>query len=110
MGDAIERLTRWRDVGDGPISYTAGSGDFAKDVTEALAEIERLRERNAEHEARYDALEAKEEYHKQDAERLRTICRNISSGLRGPYATREDMWKLADSAFCDEQIAERTDG
>lgn len=42
-------------------------------ITHRDAEIERLRERNTEHEARYDALEAKEQYHKRDAERLRTF-------------------------------------
>lgn len=30
--------------------------------------------------------------------RLRHICKTISTGLRGQYASREDMWKLAESA------------
>jgi hypothetical protein len=38
----ITNLKRWRDVGDGPISYTAGSKQFADDVIVALAEISRL--------------------------------------------------------------------
>lgn len=30
--------------------------------------------------------------------RLQAICKTIASGLRGKYATRDDMAKLADSA------------
>src|SRR3989304_4437550 len=40
---AIERLKRWREVGDGPISYTAGSKQFADDVIVLLVEVDRLR-------------------------------------------------------------------
>ena len=32
MSGAIERLIRWRDVGDGPTSYTAGNIHFGSDV------------------------------------------------------------------------------
>jgi hypothetical protein len=40
---ALERLNRWRDGKlPMPISYTAGSDAFGRDVTEVLAEIERL--------------------------------------------------------------------
>lgn len=35
---------------------------------------------------------------KREIERLRHICKTISTGLRGEYASREDMSKLADSA------------
>lgn len=34
-----------------------------------------------------------------DNERLRDVCRTIAAGLRGQYATRLDMAKLADSAL-----------
>lgn len=39
----IANLKRWRDVGDGPVTYTAGSKQFGNDVIVALREIERLR-------------------------------------------------------------------
>lgn len=35
---AVERLRRWRDVGDGPPNYTAGDEQFAADVVALLAE------------------------------------------------------------------------
>jgi hypothetical protein len=38
--DPIERLKRWRDVGDGPITYTSGSLVFGSDVQVALQKIE----------------------------------------------------------------------
>lgn len=56
-------------------------------VAERDAEIERLRERNAEHEARYEALEAKEEYHRRDAERLRAALRKCAAEYRSPPTT-----------------------
>lgn len=40
--EAVERLRRWRDVGDGPIGYTAGNTQFADDVIALLAERDRL--------------------------------------------------------------------
>lgn len=40
---SLDRLTRWRDVGDGDVAYTAGSKQFANDVVAILAEIELLR-------------------------------------------------------------------
>ena len=44
MSDPIERLKRWRDVGDDPdVGYNAGNKAFADDVIAALAEIDRLR-------------------------------------------------------------------
>lgn len=41
--EAIARLVRWRDVGDGPDTYCAGGFQFGHDVRDALAEIEDLR-------------------------------------------------------------------
>lgn len=41
---SFDRLKRWRDIGDGPTSYTAGSKPFGDDVIVMLAEIERLNE------------------------------------------------------------------
>lgn len=43
MPNAYERLKRWRDVGDGPISYTAGDGNFGADVKWLLGEVDQLR-------------------------------------------------------------------
>jgi hypothetical protein len=65
MSDIVERLRAVPDLRSG----VANAGI----CREAADEIERLRARNAEHEARYDALEAKEEYHKRDAGRLRRL-------------------------------------
>ena len=39
-----------------------------------------------------------------EIERLRRICKTISTGLHGQYASREDMWLLADSAEIEIQI------
>lgn len=54
------------------------------------AEIERLTARNAEHEARYDALEAKEEFRRREVERLRAALKecadDLASELDGRYA------------------------
>jgi len=44
MSDIVERLRRWRDVGDGPMGYTAGDEQFASDVVALLAERDRLRD------------------------------------------------------------------
>lgn len=62
--------------------YMDGDGNhgFAQDIRNATAEIGRLRD----------------------------ICQTISSGLRGQYATREDMWKLADSAQPETSYRART--
>lgn len=38
---AIDRLIRWRDVGDGPATYTAGSKQFGDDVIVLLALVSR---------------------------------------------------------------------
>lgn len=40
---AVTRLIRWRDVGDGPISYVSGSQSFSDDVIALLREYKRLR-------------------------------------------------------------------
>jgi hypothetical protein len=42
----LDRLIQWRDVGDGPVAYTAGDQDFAHDVVWALGEIDRLTKEN----------------------------------------------------------------
>jgi predicted nuclease with TOPRIM domain len=73
MSDIVERLRAVPDLR----SDVANAGI----CREAAAEIERLRARNAEHEARYDALEAKEEYHKREAERLREENRKLREML-----------------------------
>jgi hypothetical protein len=38
--EALERLTRWRDVGDGPDDYTAAGQRFAYDVITLLSLLE----------------------------------------------------------------------
>jgi hypothetical protein len=75
MSDIVERL-RAVDVQSDHDCYMN-----APLFAEAAAEIKRLRARNAEHEARYDALEAKEEYHKREAERLREENRKLREML-----------------------------
>ena len=38
MSTPYARLVRWRDVGDGPVAYTAGDGNFGADVIALLKE------------------------------------------------------------------------
>ena len=38
MSTPYARLIRWRDVGDGPVAYTAGDGNFGADVIVLLKE------------------------------------------------------------------------
>ena len=45
---AIQRLRRWREVGDGPASYTAGSKQFADDVIVLLTLLDDSRNKVAE--------------------------------------------------------------
>lgn len=40
----IERLKRWRDIGNGPAGYTAGDRQFADDVIAVLFELEECRD------------------------------------------------------------------
>lgn len=54
-----------------------------RELNRLEAEIERLLARNSEHEARYDALEAKEEHHRRDAERLRTALTTVQTFIKG---------------------------
>ncbi|PWC69124.1 hypothetical protein TSH7_01380 [Azospirillum sp. TSH7] len=42
--EALERLTRWRDVGDGPVGYTAGNEAFAADVAALLDLVQKQHE------------------------------------------------------------------
>ena len=54
----VERLTRWRDYGDGPDAYCAGDSNFGRDVIALLAECERLHAAVAERQAASAALRA----------------------------------------------------
>jgi hypothetical protein len=70
--DTIERLT----------ALGLGHIPVARLTLELIAEIERLRERNREHEARYDALEAMTDYYKQDAASRRCVlCGSETTGI-----------------------------
>jgi molecular chaperone DnaK (HSP70) len=93
MSDIVERL-RAVDVQSDHDCYMN-----APLFAEAAAEIKRLRARNAEHEARYDALEAKEEYHKRDAERLRAALMNAKAWLH--TMTEPDLAKMDDDDLKD---------
>ena len=81
---------------------------------ERLDEIERLREReDVWKESTDQILEWRDKAKSSETESLRAllaarkankarlieICRKIASGLRGKYVTRENMWKLAESAY-----------
>lgn len=44
LDEALCRMRRWRDSGDGALSYAAGSVTFAEDVKALLAEVERCRQ------------------------------------------------------------------
>jgi hypothetical protein len=88
MSDIVERLRAVPDLR----SDVANAGI----CREAAAEIERLRARNAEHEARYDALEAKEEYHKRDAERLRARNRCMKAALTDVVKWAESLHYYSD--------------
>lgn len=64
------------------MTTSAAKAGRRADIVERLeAEIEMLRARNAEHEARYDALEAMEEYRRRENERLRAALGKIADPL-----------------------------
>lgn len=42
--EALSRLTRWREQGDGPVDYTAGNQAFAADVAALLDLVQKQQE------------------------------------------------------------------
>jgi hypothetical protein len=85
---SLDRLKRWREVGDGHETYTAGSKQFADDVIVLLVEVERLRADNADlHRLNEQTIAAVDE-----AEAAALPTRNVSN-----EPTEHEYRKLSDA-------------
>lgn len=86
--DEIARLTRERDINGAIVDAVQATANILRDENARLTRErdEYARQRNAQCEVA----------------RLHSICRTIASGLRGQYATREDMALLAESGLPED--------